>query len=61
MEFSRQHTTHKSPLVTVVMSVFNGGEMLSESLDSILSQKDVNLEFIVINDGSTDSTSATLR
>jgi glycosyltransferase involved in cell wall biosynthesis len=43
------------------MSVFNDAEILSESLDSILSQKGVNLEFIVVNDGSTDGSPAILR
>jgi len=60
MESENQPGTHKSPLVSVVMSVFNGGAMLSETLDSILSQQGVDLELIVVNDGSTDSTSAIL-
>ena len=61
MESARQHTTHKLPLVSVVMSVFNDAEILSESLDSILSQRGVNLEFIVVNDGSIDSSPTILR
>lgn len=44
------------PLVTVVMSVYNGAENLPETLESILSQEGVNLEFIAVNDGSTDDT-----
>ena len=43
-----------SPDVSVVMSVYNGAEYLRETLDSVLAQEDVELELIVINDGSTD-------
>jgi glycosyltransferase involved in cell wall biosynthesis len=43
------------------MSVFNGGAILPETLDSIFAQQHVDLELIVVNDGSTDSTSALLR
>lgn len=45
-----------SPLVSVVMSVYNGAENLPETLESILGQEGVDLEFIVVNDGSTDDT-----
>jgi glycosyltransferase involved in cell wall biosynthesis len=41
-------------LVSVVMAVFNGADTLRETLDSVLQQEQVNLEFIVVNDGSTD-------
>jgi len=44
------------PRVSVVMSVYNGAESLPETLDSILRQEGVDLEFIVVNDGSTDDT-----
>ena len=40
--------------VSVVMSVYNGAKYLRESIESILSQKEVNFEFIIVNDGSTD-------
>jgi glycosyltransferase involved in cell wall biosynthesis len=42
------------PKVSVVMSVYNGAPDLGRTLDTILSQKGVELEFIVVNDGSTD-------
>ena len=45
-----------SPLVSVVMSFYNGAENLPETLESILGQEGVDLEFIVVNDGSTDDT-----
>jgi glycosyltransferase involved in cell wall biosynthesis len=46
----------KPPLVSVVMSVYNGGLYLQEAIDSILSQRYNNFEFIIIDDGSSDHT-----
>lgn len=43
------------PIVSVVMSVFNGQKHLSKSIDSILQQTYTNFEFIIIDDGSTDA------
>jgi glycosyltransferase involved in cell wall biosynthesis len=40
--------------VSVVMSVYNGATDLAVTMDSILLQEGVDLEFIVVNDGSTD-------
>src|ERR1700730_11060788 len=51
----RQHQEmSNTPDLSVVMSVYNGATDLRRSVDSILSQEDVNLELIVVNDGSTD-------
>jgi glycosyltransferase involved in cell wall biosynthesis len=46
----------KNPLVTVLMSVYNGSQFLKSSIDSILSQTYKNFEFVIINDGSIDNT-----
>ena len=51
----------KSPLVSVVMSVFNGDKYLIDSINSILNQSYKEFEFIIINDGSTDGTSQILN
>lgn len=48
------------PEVSVVMSVFNGALTLPETLRGVLSQQNCNFEFIVVDDGSTDGTSAIL-
>lgn len=45
-----------APDISVVMAVRNGGERLVPSLKSVLSQTDVSLEVIVVDDGSTDVT-----
>ncbi|MCG5510343.1 glycosyltransferase family 2 protein [Ectothiorhodospira lacustris] len=43
-----------TPLVSVVMSVYNAGPYLGEAVESILRQTFRDFEFIIINDGSTD-------
>src|SRR5437868_7347070 len=43
------------PLVSVIMTVYNAQEYLNMAVDSILNQTYKNLEFIIINDGSTDN------
>lgn len=48
------------PLVSVVTSVFNGERWLAESLRSVLRQQDVDLELVVVNDGSTDGSARVL-
>ena len=45
----------KIPEVSVVMSVFNGGQALPATLQGILDQQGCDFEFIVVNDGSTDA------
>jgi glycosyltransferase involved in cell wall biosynthesis len=49
-----------SPKVTVLMSVYNGEKYLQEAVESILKQTFRDFEFIIINDGSTDNSSAIL-
>ncbi|MGZ8906047.1 MAG: glycosyltransferase [Methylobacter sp.] len=49
-----------TPLVSVVMCVLNGERFLREAVESILDQSFRDFEFIVINDGSTDSTASIL-
>ncbi len=43
------------PFVSVIMPVYNTESFLHASLDSILKQTYSNFEFIILNDGSTDS------
>lgn len=40
--------------VSVVMGIYNEEKTLSKTLISILTQQEIDLEFIVVNDGSTD-------
>ena len=50
----------KNPLVSVVVGVYNGGDYLRESMETILGQEGVDFECIVVDDGSTDDTGAVL-
>jgi hypothetical protein len=47
---------NSSPLVSVLMPVYNGEKYLREAIDSILNQTFTDFEFLIINDGSTDDT-----
>ena len=44
-----------SPLISVIMSVYNCEKYVSVAIESILNQSYSNFEFVIINDGSTDS------
>ncbi len=47
-------------LVSIVMAVYNGEKCLEEAITSTLSQTYSNIEVVIINNGSTDSTKAIL-
>lgn len=49
------------PPISIVMSVYNGDQFLREAIDSILNQTITDFEFIVIDDGSTDSSADIVR
>jgi len=50
-----------APEVSVLMSVYNGERYLKESIESILNQTFSDFEFIIVDDGSQDSTAMILR
>ncbi|MCA4777322.1 glycosyltransferase family 2 protein [Empedobacter stercoris] len=45
---------NKTPIVSVIMSVYNAEKYLEKAIKSILTQTFDNFEFIIINDASTD-------
>jgi glycosyltransferase involved in cell wall biosynthesis len=49
------------PLISVVMAVRNETDRLSDSVESILNQNNVTLEFIIVDDGSTDDSRSILQ
>jgi glycosyltransferase involved in cell wall biosynthesis len=49
------------PRVSVLMCVYNGMPYLEQSVMSILDQTFQDFEFVIINDGSTDTTQQTLE
>lgn len=42
--------------VTVLMSTYNGEKYLKEQIDSVLNQKNVDINLLIRDDGSTDNT-----
>lgn len=50
----------RSPRVSVVLPVYNGGAYLRGAIDSVLGQTFRDLEVIAVDDGSTDGSSALL-
>jgi len=47
--------------VTVLMSVYNSEKYLREAIDSILNQTFKDYEFLIIDEGSTDSSAEIIR
>lgn len=50
-----------TPLVSIIIPTYNRAHLISETLDSVLVQTYQNWECIVIDDGSTDSTSVLME
>ncbi|MBE5834335.1 MAG: glycosyltransferase family 2 protein [Butyrivibrio sp.] len=50
-----------TPIVSVIMPVFNAAEYLSESINSILNQSLFSIELICVNNGSTDDSQRILE
>ena len=57
---SRLHFNSKksltNPLVTIITVVFNGEQLIEETVLSVLNQSYNNVEYIVIDGGSDDGT-----
>lgn len=51
----------RSPDVSVIIPVYNGERYVERAIQSALSQIGINVEIIVVNDGSTDATGQLLR
>tara|TARA_B110000483_G_C18127355_1_gene516191 strand:+ start:402 stop:1382 length:981 start_codon:yes stop_codon:yes gene_type:complete len=49
------------PLISVIMSVYNSEKWLHKSIQSIINQDYKNFEFIIVNDGSTDSSESIIN
>ena len=49
------------PLVTVVTPTYNAASYLAETIESVLAQTYAHIEYIVLDDGSTDDTLRVLK
>ncbi|MBS3092155.1 glycosyltransferase family 2 protein [Candidatus Pacearchaeota archaeon] len=56
-----KNTLRKSPLVSVIIPVYNDKKYLDETIRSILNQTFKDLELILINDASTDKSLAIMK
>jgi glycosyltransferase involved in cell wall biosynthesis len=50
-----------SPLISIVMATYNGEKYLREQVDSLLAQSYPSLEFIFVDDASSDGSQAILQ
>jgi glycosyltransferase involved in cell wall biosynthesis len=55
------HFKGKCPLITIITVVFNGAQLLEETILSIVNQSYSNIEYIVIDGGSVDGTLDIIR
>ena len=46
----------KSPTVSVIMATYNHADFVTQSIESVLRQRDIDFEFLISDDGSSDKT-----
>lgn len=56
-----EQKTMDSPLVSIVVPIYNGGSRIRRCIDSLTRQSHATLEIILVNDGSTDDTAKVLH
>lgn len=52
----RKASNGETPLISVIMVIFNAGHLIEECINSVIRQVDVCVELIIIDGGSGDST-----
>jgi glycosyltransferase involved in cell wall biosynthesis len=51
-----QQSLNDGPFISAITAVFNGAEYIEQTIHSVISQTYRNLEYIIIDGGSTDGT-----
>jgi len=54
------HRIDDRPLLTVITPTFNRADLLGETVESVLDQNYPRVEYLVLDDGSTDSTASVM-
>jgi len=54
MKIQKKYSKNHTPLVSVIMPVYNAGEFLRDAIESIMAQSFTDFEFIIVDDASTD-------
>lgn len=57
----KEFGANDSPLISVIVPVYNGASFLSDAITSILDQNYPNLEIIVVDDGSEDDITTAVK
>lgn len=58
---SKTYNLFHTPKISVVMSTYNRAGTMGSAIESVLNQTEKDFEFIIIDDGSTDNTSAIIQ
>ena len=56
-----KQTDTKLPLISIITAVFNGNSTIEETIKSVINQNYPNMEYLIIDGGSTDGTIETLK
>lgn len=56
-----KESAHDKPLISIVTIVFNGEKYIEQTILSVLTQSYKNIEYIVVDGGSTDATPNIIR
>lgn len=59
--FSGKDGSGVLPLITVITVVYNGRHHIEKTIQSVLGQKNVNIEYLIIDGGSSDGTLDIIR